>query len=137
MPQVAYIVARKSKKKDITDIMLLWCLLVLTLELIYKHKNLGVKASNDPKAYSYSIKKIDEYLGYISWTEIYTYSEDAIKIADAKDLLWELIAKDPCRPEAYCKLWKIYTAEKKYDRCLEICERLFLEGSEFDDNEYV
>jgi len=117
--------------------MLLWCLLILTLELLYRHKDLDITPNNDPKAYSYSIKKIDEYLGYISWTEIYTYSGDTTKIADAKDLLWELIAKDPNRPEAYCKLWKIYTMEKKYDRCLEICERLFLEGTEFEDNEYT
>ena len=114
-----------------------WCLLILTLELKYKYKNLGVKANNDPEAYSYSIKKIDEYLGYTSWTEIYTYSNDNKSINDAKDLLWELIAKDPNRPEAYFKLCKIYMNENKTEKCLEICERLFLDVTEFDDNEYV
>jgi len=117
--------------------MLLWCLLVLTLELKNEHKDLNLKPTNDPEAYSSSIKRIDKYLGHISWTEIYTYSDDKCKISDSKDILWELIVKDPNRPEAYCKLWKIYMSEKKYDKCLEVCSRLFLEGTEFEDSEYM
>ncbi len=128
---------RIPEKKDLTDIMVFWSLLVLTLELKYTYPMLKIKPKNIPEAYSSEIKKIDDYLGYISWSETYTYSKVQSKIDDAKDILWELIYKDSNRPEAYCKLWTIYIREKKIDKCLDICERLFLDGNEFDDNEYM
>ena len=120
-----------------TDIMVFWALLVLTLELKYVYPELKVKATNIPEAYSSEIKKIDEYLGYISWAEIYIFTKVQSKIDDAKDVLWELIAKDENRPEAYLKLCTIYLREKKIDKCLDLCERLFLDGNEFDANEYM
>ena len=128
---------RVPEKKDVSDIMIFWALLVLTLQLKHVYPQFKIKAKNVPEAYSSEIKKIDGYLGYVSWTEIYIYTKVKTSIDDAKDLLWELIAKYPNRPEAYCKLWTIYIKEKKIDKCLDICERLFLDGSEFDDNEYM
>ena len=128
---------RAKEKKDITDIMTFWVLLVLTLELKYVCPELKVKPVNMPQAYSSEIKKIDEYLGYISWAETYIYTKVQTKIDDAKDVLWELIAKDENRPEAYLKLSTIYIREKKVDKCLDLCERLFLDGNEFDANEYM
>ncbi len=128
---------REKEKKDMTDVMIYWVLLVLTLEMKYLYPKLKFKPRNAPEVYSSEIKKIDDYLGYVAWTEIYRYSSVQSQIDDAKDLLWELIGKDVNRPEAYCKLWRIYVKEKKYDKCLDICERLFLDGTEFDDDTYM
>ena len=128
---------RVHEKKDMKDIMIFWALLILTLELKHKYPHFKIVPKNIPEVYCFEIKKIDYYLGYIAWTELYIYSNVQSQIDDAKDSLWELMAKDPNRPEAYCKLWSIYIKENKIDKCLDICERLFLDGSEFDDNEYM
>ncbi len=128
---------RAQEKKDSTDVMIFWVLLVLTLELKNIYTHLKVKVRNVPEVYSSEIKKIDDYLGYVAWTEIYRYSKVQSQMNDAKDLLWELIGKNTNRPEAYCKLWSIYSKEGKMDKCLDICERLFLDGTEFDDDTYM
>lgn len=122
--------------KTSLDIMSLWILLVLTLELKNDYPHFKIKTKNLPEIYSSQIMKIDGYLGYIAWTEntIHTKGNNN---EDAKDFLNELIAKEPNRPEAYCKLWTIYWKEKNLEKCIEISEKLFLEGSEFDENEYT
>jgi len=125
----------KESKKDSGDIMLLWCLLVLTLELQDKYSHLKVKAKNKAEAYSYQIKRIDEYLGYIAWTEMYTYSSDTSKLNDCKDVLRELIVSYPARPEAYLKLWTFYTKAKRIEDSIDIAERLFIEGTEYEGDE--
>lgn len=125
----------KQPKKDSGDIMLLWCLLVLTLELQDKYKHLKVKTKNKAEAYSYQIKRIDEYLGYIAWTEMYTYTSDTTKLNDCKDVLRELIINYPGRPEAYLKLWTIYNKMKRIEDAIDIAERLFIEGTEYEGDE--
>ena len=52
-------------------------------------------------------------------------------------MLWEVIGKDPTRPEAYCKLWNIYIKEKKFDKCIDLCEKAFLSENAIDENEYM
>jgi len=128
---------RLNNVRDLTDVMIFWVLLIITLDLKFKHPEYKIKTKNLPEIYSSEIKKIDDYLGYISWTEIYSYSKEQSKIDDAKDILWELISKDPNRPEAYFKLWTIYSRERKTEKCLDICERLFLDANEYDENEYM
>jgi len=117
--------------------MLLWCLLILTLELQSRYAYLKLKPKNKAEAYSFEIKRIDEYLGYIAWTEKYSYSADQSHLNDCKDVLKELISKYPNRPEAYLKLWKIYSQQKHVEECIDISERLFIEGTEYDENELM
>ncbi len=117
--------------------MALWVLLVLTLEMTHKYRGLRLTPKNGPEAYCFEIKKLDNYLGYMSWVEKYIYTEKQNEINDAKDVLWELIAKDANRPEAYLRLWTIYHRENKLSKCLEISEKLFLEGTEFEASEYT
>jgi hypothetical protein len=117
--------------------MAFWALLVLTLEAKYKQPGLLTRPKNEAEVYACGIKKVDKYLGYIAWTELYSYSGLKTDNEAAKDILWELVAKDANRPEAYCKLWAIYNREHKLDTCVDICDRLFLEASEYDDNEYM
>ena len=116
--------------------MILWVLLILTLELDNVYANLKIKPKNPPEAYSSQIMQINEYLGYIAWTELSIYSKNN-DTNDAKDFLWELINKNPNKPEAYCRLWTVYLKEKKLDKCIDISERLFIDGSEFAEKEYM
>eukprot|EP00826_Nyctotherus_ovalis_P043530 TRINITY_DN4595_c0_g1_i5.p1 TRINITY_DN4595_c0_g1~~TRINITY_DN4595_c0_g1_i5.p1 ORF type:complete len:407 (-),score=128.39 TRINITY_DN4595_c0_g1_i5:1287-2507(-) len=125
----------KEPKKDSGDVMLLWCLLVLTLELQGTYKHLKVKPKNKAEAYSYQIKRIDEYLGYIAWTEMYTYSSDTTKLNDCKDVLRELVTNYPGRPEAYLKLWALYVKMERLEDSIDIAERLFIEGTEYEGDE--
>ena len=125
----------KDPKKDSGDIMLLWCLLILTLELEGKYKYLKVKTKNKAEAYSYQIKCIDEYLGYIAWTEKYNYISVTSQQTECKDILRELIGKYPTRPEAYLKLWKVYWDLKKTEDAIDISEKLFIEGTEYEGDE--
>lgn len=118
------------------DIMILWILLIFSLEMNNKYTHFKIHPKNTPEIYSSQIMKINEYLGYIAWSEKYSYSiKDEIN--DAKDFLWELISKNPNKPEAYFKLWAIYLKEKKIEKCIDICERLFIEISEFTEKEYA
>jgi len=127
----------KEKTKDITDIMILWCLLILTLELQTTLAKLKIKPKNKAEAYSCEIKRIDEYLGYIAWTEKYTYSNVKSQIDDCKDVLRELIGKYPTRPEAYLKLWKKLYDTQKIDEAIDISEQLFIEGTDYEENDLV
>ncbi len=127
----------KESKKDITDVMLLWCLLILNLELQNKYASLKVKLRNKPEAYSYEIKRIDEYLGYIAWVEKYVYTDKKAQLDDGKDVLRELIGKYPNRPEAYLKLWRIYYQQGRIEECIDISEKLFIEGTEYEENELM
>ena len=109
----------------------------MSLDLKHKYFHLNIEQKNHPESYSYEIKKIDEYLGYISWTEIYLTNNDQSKKDDAKDTLWELINRDSDRPEAYFQLWRIYMNENKIDKCMDLCERAFLNIGEENNDEYL
>lgn len=135
--KIAVAKLRKNERKEQRDMMVMWMLLVLSLEAKHRHGNLRLRLKNTPESYSFEIKKADEYLGYLSWTELYTYVGAQEKTDDAKDMLWQLIGKNPSRPEAHFKLWAIYVQEKKYEKCMSLCDSMFFNASEIDDNEYM
>jgi len=128
---------RKNEKKGLRDIMIMWMLLIISLEMKYKYPKLKMKLKNTLESYSYEIKKIDEYLGFLSWIELYIYTDIQEKIDNAKDMLWQLITDYPSKPEAYLKLWSIYIKENKYEKCMSLCENILLNVNDIEDNEYM
>jgi hypothetical protein len=117
--------------------MIMWMLLIISLEMKYKYPKLKMKLKNTPESYSYEIKKINEYLGYLSWIELYIYTDVQQKIDDAKDMLWQLVTDNPNKPEACLKLWTIYIRENKYEKCMSLCESMILNANDIDDSEYM
>lgn len=115
-------------------LQILWALLILTLEVTYEFPLLKYKACNKPEQYSFEISQIDKYLGYIAWTEKAFYKKTYTEIQESQDILSELITQNPNRPEAYVKLWASYYMQAKIPQCIDIAEKLFMEGTEFEGN---
>lgn len=59
-----------------------------------------------PKFYASKIKEIDDYYGYLAWSEIF-FNDDR-EWMKAIYVLKELVNTYPDRPEAYVKLWQHY-----------------------------
>ena len=52
-------------------------------------------------------------------------------------MLWQLIEKNPTKPEAYLKLLSIYMKEGKYEKCMGLCERILISSVDIHETEYM
>ena len=50
-------------------------------------------------------------------------------------VLRDLIAQNPSKPEAYLRLWSYYWKKADYQRSMEVAEKVFIYGTEFESNE--
>ena len=64
-----------------------------------------------PQVTAARIREIDDYYGYLAWTEVFMNDNLVHK---GLHVLQELIRCFPTRPEAYFKLWEYYTYKKNF-----------------------
>ena len=69
------------------------------------------------------IKKIDNYLGYLAWSEVFSAESNEER---RLTVLREMLELDSVRPEAYYKLWKCYYGNKQYRESEEIAAAAFV-----------
>jgi len=111
----------------------LWALLFISLQLKKKFKKYKIQPLNAPEKYAIEISKMDKYLGYIAWIEIYIDLNIKGKSQIIHPLLEEVIVMDSTKPEAYMKLYKFFFHLKKFQLCQEIAERVFIFGTQIDN----
>ncbi|CAG9326692.1 unnamed protein product [Blepharisma stoltei] len=93
----------------------LWALMEISIKKVF-----SVDTNIDlPKYFAYQIKEIDDYYGYLAWSEI--LFEDEKEWQKGLHVLKELVNGYPDRPEAYIKLWQhYYYTVKDYEQALDI-----------------
>lgn len=97
---------------------------------LLNHLKTGVEIET-PEHYATRIKEIDEYYGYLAWSEISVRSRDLQERERGELILKELVNSDPLRPEAYIKLWHYYYFNlKNYENSLDVIETAFLKLSD-------
>ncbi|CAG9335500.1 unnamed protein product [Blepharisma stoltei] len=113
------------------EIDVLWCLMTLSLKNCLE---IGREIEN-PRFYAAKIKEIDNYYGYVAWSDI-LFSEEGQE-AKGRDTLRECIMQYPNRPEAYIKLWQYYYYNvKDFEQSEDIACEAFIRVCGSDDSEY-
>jgi hypothetical protein len=74
-------------------------------------ETVGTSDSKLSRKIASKIKKIDEYFGYLAWSEVFTFENNKDR---SLSILKELISFDANRPEAYFKLWKHFYSSKLF-----------------------
>lgn len=111
----------------------LFILLKLAVFAEKYHKNLKLRFPKKAEDFALDIQKIDKYLGYIGWAEIYIGNREKRKLG--VDVLRDLIEEFPQNSQAYLRLWGILMLNKDYKGILELAERLFLFGAGYSSLE--
>lgn len=109
-------------RKDIRKIEIFWALMHLSL---LDYLTIGQEIES-PLYYASQIKDIDDFYGYLAWSEVFIRSQTDSNQVRSESILKELIQIYPSRPESYIKLWYYYYASKAYSAALEVAEMAFL-----------
>lgn len=70
-----------------------------------------IKPISPAEDYAIRIKSVSEYMGYISWAEIYF---SLGKKEEAEEVLIDLCDTYPRYPHAFLKLWDMRFRDKRY-----------------------
>ncbi|OMJ76044.1 hypothetical protein SteCoe_24679 [Stentor coeruleus] len=81
------------------------------------------KDLEQPQVTAARIREIDDYYGYLAWSEV--FMNDGLK-EKSLHVLHELIRCFPTRPEAYFKLWEHYTKNAQHKQALQIASECFI-----------
>jgi hypothetical protein len=101
-------------KYDPNNLVALYILLLLSCEArVLKNtgKNILIESVSHAEDYAIRIKSVSEYLGYISWSEIYLSLD---KKEEAEEVLVDLCDTYPRFPHAFLKLWDLRFREGRY-----------------------
>lgn len=79
------------------------------------------------------IKKVDDYFGYLAWSQIFIQENN---IDRGVNILRELIADQNTRPEAYYKLWRYYYEKDQYRQAEEIAAQAFVKVTHLNFSHY-
>lgn len=93
----------------------------------------GIKFRKKAKDYAQTLKKADEYIGYLAWAEIYISTTEKREVGI--QVLEDLVKENPNRPQAYLRLWSIYNLIGNSSKSFEIAEKLFLYGTGYSSIE--
>ena len=67
-----------------------------------------------PTIYATKIMKLNKYMGYIAWVEIYLRDKTKLKLAN--EVLFDLMSEYPINPHAFLRKWrKEYECESYLD----------------------
>jgi tetratricopeptide (TPR) repeat protein len=113
-------------KRNPRSIELLWCLLHISLQ---DHLKVGEEIEN-PQHYASKIKSIDQFYGYLAWSEVLAASTTPGHKEKSILLLKQLTLNYPSRPEGYLKLWYYFYSINDYPNALETAESGFLNINE-------
>jgi len=111
----------------------LYALLKLSLYTERNQKRLKIASRKKPQDYGLKIQKVNKYLGYVAWAEIYLNRKDKRELG--LEVLQELIKENPEQPYAYLRLWQQYCIHTHFEGVLEISEKLFIYGTGFNSFE--
>lgn len=89
-----------------------------------------------PQHYASKIKALDQFYGYLAWSEVMAASSNPGLKEKAIVLLRQLTINYPGRPESYLKLWYYYYSVNDYQNALEIAENGYLNISD-TNGEYL
>lgn len=84
-----------------------------------------------PQYYASKIKEIDDFYGYLAWSEVLIRSQAGINKEKSEGILNELMQAYPSRPEVYIKLWYHYYSSKLYPEAISVAETAFLKLAEY------
>ena len=79
-----------------------------------------------PQHYAAKIKEIDQFYGYLAWSEVMGAGCNEGHKEKSIVLLRQLTINYPGRPEPYLKLWYYYYSIKDYQNALETAENGYL-----------
>ena len=113
-------------RKNLRKVELLWSLMNISL---LDYLIIGQEIES-PQHYASRIKEIDNFYGYLAWSEVLMRSETSANKDRSEAVLQELIQVYPSRPESYIKLWYHYYASKSYSLSLSVAEAAFLKLAE-------
>ncbi|CAI2360996.1 unnamed protein product [Moneuplotes crassus] len=108
------------------DTNALFILLFATLSGMSQFSEKKYAPKYSPEDIAVFIKEINNYKGYLAWTEIYLYKD---KKKFAIEVLEELVEFHPQIPEAYFKLCQLYNPDS--DEAFETAEAMFLHCTNF------
>ena len=108
------------------EVNAMFILISLVLDIEISNSATKIKPKFAVEDLAVMIKEVDDYKGYISWSEIYIWRG---KTKFATDVLEELIDYYPDKSEAYFRLWSLYN--KFPSSTLEIAEKMYSHCSNF------
>lgn len=132
---------REARQESVSFFKRLWCCASIhklellstklesldTLESMWGLLELSLKAIEEiekPEYYATQIKSRDEYLGYLSWAEVYKRKNDTENFLN---LIQELIKRHGTRPEAYVKYFNFaFTYLKDFSLAGDIASEALL-----------
>jgi hypothetical protein len=123
--------AFEAEKLANTNFSAQYLLLILSLEKIILekyHKSWVNSNLKTPSSYASKIMKLNKYMGYICWAEIYL--RDSKKKNLGNDVLQDLIAEYPKFPHAFLIKWRKDFDAENYLDSLGPMEELFLKEEE-------
>jgi hypothetical protein len=92
------------------------------------HKSLVNSVLKNPASYASKVMKVNKYMGYMCWTEIYL--RDKRKKNLGNDVLQDLITEYPKFPHAFLRKWRKEFDGEEYLDSLGPMEELFLKEEE-------
>ena len=124
----AALVAEKSSPENIIINYLILILSIEKISLIKNNKSINSSIIKSPTIYASKIMKLNKYMGYIAWVEVYLRDKTKLKLAN--EVLFDLMTEYPDNPHAFLRKWrKEYEWESYLDWILPI-EELFLKDDE-------
>lgn len=100
----AALAAEKAAPESIAINFLILKLSIEKISLMRNHKGLSSSVLRAPNIYASKIMKINKYMGYLGWVEVYLKDKTKQKLAN--DVLYDLMNEYPKNPHAFLRKWK-------------------------------
>ncbi|CDW77883.1 ras-2 protein [Stylonychia lemnae] len=117
----------KALKLNNKSVAIMYLLLKLSVWSEKNKKKYKYQFSRKGQDYALKIQKLDSYMGYMAWAEIYISQREKRQLGI--QVLLDLIKEHNERPQAYLKLWFIYNLNNNNLKALELAEKLFIYGT--------
>jgi hypothetical protein len=128
-----YDALNKALKLNNKSLATLFMLLKLTAFVEKYESRFLVFYKKKARDFALKIQKLDSYLGYLAWAEIYISQRSKRKLGI--QVLEDLIRDQSQQPQAYLRLWNIHYINKNKAKVLELAEKLFIYGSGYSSIE--
>eukprot|EP00347_Sterkiella_histriomuscorum_P002786 403366804 len=119
----------KLKKDSIAAMFLLLKLSLWSQKYVKKYK---YSLARHPKDYALKLKKQSDYYGYLAWAEVYISQREKRQLGI--QVLEDLIKDFSHSPQAYLRLWNIYSINQQHAKSLELAEKLYIFGTGYAEN---
>jgi tetratricopeptide (TPR) repeat protein len=110
------------------------------LEVLWGRMRLGfnkfIECPKDlelPQVTAARIREVDDYYGYLAWSEVFMNEKSEKSKEKGIHVLQELIRCFSYRPEAYLRLWQVYSESSKHSQALEVATECFLKVTDYPE----